>query len=155
MIGIETIVEDGRWNQAFSDAEALAARSFEAARAKDARLAGAVALLLADDALLKDLNKRFRGKDNPTNVLSFPSGEKAPGFIGDIAIAYETCALEASQKNVALADHAAHLIVHGLLHLAGHDHENDADADAMEALEIEILDALGVSNPYAHEERVD
>ncbi len=155
MIGIETVVEDGRWADAVGDAEALAARSFEAAQAKEARLAGAIALLLADDALLKDLNKRFRGKDKPTNVLSFPSGEEAPGFIGDIAIAYETCAIEAAQKNIALADHAAHLIVHGLLHLAGHDHENDSDAEAMEALEIEILDAMGVSNPYACEERVD
>lgn len=155
MIGIETVVEDDRWATAVSDPEALAARSFEAAQAKEARVGGAVALLLGDDALLRDLNKRFRGKDKPTNVLSFPSGENAPGFIGDIAIAFETCALEAAQKNIALADHAAHLIVHGLLHLAGYDHENDADAETMEALEADILDGMGVSNPYADEERVD
>lgn len=155
MIGIETIVEDARWGAALGDAEALAARCFEAARAKEDRLAGEVALLLADDAMLRALNAQFRGKDKPTNVLSFPSDEAPPGFLGDIAVAYETAAREADEKGIALADHAAHLIVHGLLHLVGHDHETAEEAEKMEALEIDVLDGLGVSNPYAAEERVD
>lgn len=155
MIGIETIVESDRWRAALGGVEALAARCFEAARLGEPRLGGEIALLLADDAALRALNARFRGKDAPTNVLSFPSGEEAPGFLGDIAVAFETAAREADEKGIALADHAAHLIVHGLLHLVGHDHETAEEAEKMEALEIDVLDALGVSNPYAAEERVD
>lgn len=146
MISIETIVEDERWRAAVAGVDALAERAFAAARAREPRIAGAVALLLADDAELRALNARFRGKDAPTNVLSFPSGDADP--LGDIAIAFETVAREAAEKSVIFADHLAHLIVHGLLHLAGHDHEGDADAARMEALEVDILDAIGVPNPY-------
>jgi len=152
--GIETVIEDARWTEALGDAQALAACCFDAARQGRPELAGEVALLLADDATLSKLNARFRGRDKPTNVLSFPSGETPPGFIGDIALAFETCEKEAAEKSIALADHAAHLIVHGLLHLAGHDHEEDAEAEVMEALEVDILDAIGVSNPYSSEKRV-
>lgn len=153
MIGIETMIEADAWTRALPDAEALAWRCFDAARAKEGRLAGAVALLLADDAALQRLNARFRGKEAATNVLSFPSS--AAGFLGDIALAYETCAREAEEKHLSFGDHVAHLIVHGLLHLVGHDHQTDADAEAMERLEIDILDALGVSNPYGGLESAD
>lgn len=152
--GIETVIEDARWTEALGDAQALATCCFDAARQGRPELAGEVALLLADDATLSKLNARFRGRDKPTNVLSFPSGETPPGFIGDIALAFETCEKEAAEKSIVLADHAAHLIVHGLLHLAGHDHEEDAEAEVMEALEVDILDAIGVSNPYSSEKRV-
>lgn len=152
---LETIIEAEAWETALPDAEALAARVFAAARAREPRLSGSAALLLTDDAAVQDLNARFRGKDAPTNVLSFPSDEPAPGFLGDIALGYETCAREAREKGVALADHAAHLIAHGLLHLVGYDHIEDADAEEMERLETEILAGLGVSDPYRLEEFED
>ncbi|HXI87969.1 MAG TPA: rRNA maturation RNase YbeY [Parvularculaceae bacterium] len=148
MIGIETIVGGGDWRRALPEPHGLAARVFDAARAKEPRLGGEVALLLTDDAAVRALNKRFRGKDEPTNVLSFPSGAPAPGFLGDIALAYETCAREAEGKTARLADHAAHLIAHGLLHLVGYDHMEDRDAVLMEGLETAILDAVGVCDPY-------
>jgi len=152
---LETIIEAEAWETALPDAEALAARVFAAARAREPRLSGSAALLLTDDGAVQDLNARFRGKDAPTNVLSFPSDEPAPGFLGDIALGYETCAREAREKGVALADHAAHLIAHGLLHLVGYDHIEDADAEEMERLETEILAGLGVSDPYRLEEFED
>lgn len=116
-------------------------------------------LLFADDAEVQTLNRQWRAKDKPTNVLSFPMLERPallslapdgpPELLGDLALALETCAREAAEKGVSLQDHAAHLIVHGLLHLAGHDHETSAaDADAMEALEIKALALLGIADPY-------
>lgn len=153
MISIETIVEDARWSAAVADIEARAARAFEAARAREPRISADTALLLADDAMLRDLNLRFRGQDKATNVLSFPSGEYET--LGDIAIAFETALRESGEKGIALADHAVHLIVHGLLHLAGHDHEETREARRMEALEVEILGALGVENPYTDAEEAD
>jgi probable rRNA maturation factor len=111
-------------------------------------------ILLADDATLHDLNRRFRGIDKPTNVLSFPAGDdRLPGdggpvVLGDIAIAYETCALEAGRDRKPLADHLTHLVVHGVLHLRGYDHEIEREAEVMERLETELLDGLGVADPY-------
>ncbi len=116
-------------------------------------------LLFADDAEVRVLNREWRAKDKPTNVLSFPmleredllalAGDGPPELLGDIALALETCAREAAEKGAALADHAAHLIVHGLLHLAGHDHETGPnEARAMELLEIKALALLGVADPY-------
>jgi probable rRNA maturation factor len=153
MIGIETIIDADAWRRALPDAEALASRCFDAARGRSAKLDGAVALLLGDDRALKALNARFRGKNAPTNVLSFPS--TSPGRLGDIAVAFETCVREAEEKGVSISDHAAHLIVHGILHLAGFDHQTDREAAAMEGLEIDILDALGISNPYGGAEGLD
>ncbi|GGD47194.1 rRNA maturation RNase YbeY [Erythrobacter arachoides] len=116
-------------------------------------------LLFTTDAELQALNRDWRGKDKPTNVLSFPMLERPdlvhlapdgpPEMLGDAALAHETCAREAAAKAIALEDHAAHLVVHGLLHLAGYDHElSDADADAMEALEAKALALMGIANPY-------
>lgn len=152
MIGIETIIDDDGWRRNLAGAASLADRVFEATRRREARLEGEAALLLTSDDALQALNARFRGKHEPTNVLSFPVGAGAPGFLGDIALGYETCAREAAEKGVPLADHAAHLVAHGLLHLVGHDHIDDADAARMQRLEVEILDAIGVSNPYENEE---
>ena len=143
---IEIVVEDERWKDALIDAEAFAAQCAAAAGALEKKISGAAALLLADDVALCDLNRRFRGKDKPTNVLSFPAG--AAGFLGDIAMAYETCAREAEAEGIAFRDHAAHLIVHGLLHLVGYDHEADDEAERMERLETRILASLGVADPY-------
>jgi probable rRNA maturation factor len=116
---------------------------------------GDVSLCLADDATLRALNLRWRGIDKPTNVLSFPSappdrlGEATT--LGDIALAYETLAREAEDLGVSLADHYRHLLVHGFLHLIGYDHEKDAEAERMEALEAKTLARLGVGDPYARE----
>lgn len=116
-------------------------------------------LLGCDDAAIADLNSEFRDKPTPTNVLSWPAEELTPpklpvpdpdGTIelGDIAMAYETCAREAEEQGKTLADHSAHLLVHGLLHLFGYDHESDEDATLMEGLEKEILGKLGIKDPY-------
>jgi probable rRNA maturation factor len=114
-----------------------------------------VSLCLADDAALRELNLRWRGLDKPTNVLSFPSAPAGrlvdATTLGDIALAYETLAREAENLGVPLADHYRHLIAHGFLHLIGYDHETDAEAGRMEALETKILARLGVGDPYAHE----
>jgi probable rRNA maturation factor len=116
---------------------------------------GDVSLCLADDAVLRALNLRWRGLDKPTNVLSFPAapldhhGDRTA--LGDIALAYETLALEADDLGLSLADHYRHLLAHGFLHLIGYDHETDADAERMEALETRILTRLGVGDPYARE----
>ncbi len=116
-------------------------------------------LLFTSDAEVHALNRQWRGKDKPTNVLSFPMlsrdellalpHEGPPEMLGDIALAYETCAREAEEKGIPLAHHAAHLIVHGLLHLAGYDHETGPEqAEEMELLEIKALALMGIANPY-------
>ena len=116
---------------------------------------GDLSLCLADDAALRALNLRWRGLDKPTNVLSFPAAPLGHGgdatTLGDIALAYETIAREAEDLGVPLADHYRHLLAHGFLHLIGYDHETDAEADRMEALETRILTRLGVGDPYSRE----
>nr|WP_301298439.1 rRNA maturation RNase YbeY [Qipengyuania citrea] len=116
-------------------------------------------VLFTSDADVHALNKEWRGKDKPTNVLSFPmlqrgdlldlAPEGPPEMLGDLALAAGTCAREAADKGVPLEAHAAHLLIHGLLHLAGHDHvDSDTQAEAMEALEIAALAKLGIADPY-------
>lgn len=104
-----------------------------------------ISIVLADDTFVRKLNRNFRGKDKPTNVLSF-SGEGE--HLGDIVLARQTILREAKEQKKNPRDHAVHLIVHGMLHLAGHDHEQSKDASTMEALEIKILKKLGIANPY-------
>jgi probable rRNA maturation factor len=125
-----------------------------ASESQDRGAAGDVSLCLADDAALQALNLSWRGIDKPTNVLSFPAAPGRPGeapTLGDITLAYETLAREAEDLGVSLADHYRHLLVHGFLHLIGYDHETDAEAERMEALETRILTRLGVADPYARE----
>ena len=148
---VDVEAEDDGWAAAVPDVEARVRRAAEAALA--AVGGGAVVVLLTDDATVRDLNNRFRDKDSATNVLSFPAAAapgsaEATGASGDIALAFGVCRVEAEAQAVALADHIAHLVIHGVLHLAGHDHEDDAEADAMEALEVRLLDGLGISDPY-------
>jgi probable rRNA maturation factor len=112
---------------------------------------GSIGVLVADDGRIRELNKRWRKIDKPTNVLSFPYPTQPSGpvrHIGDLAISYETAAREAAVENKSLSDHVAHLSVHGFLHLLGYDHETDAKAEAMEQLERAILGRIGVSDPY-------
>lgn len=144
----DVIIDDERWPEALDDAEALAGACRSAAAGFEPLLRAGAALLFADDATLQDLNRRFRGLDKPTNVLSFPAGGEGGAFLGDIAVAYETCCREAEAQGIAFRDHVAHLIVHGLLHLAGHDHEEALEAERMESLERAILAQLGIADPY-------
>ncbi|HEX4198675.1 MAG TPA: rRNA maturation RNase YbeY [Caulobacteraceae bacterium] len=148
---IEVAIEDDAWVVVLPDAEALAMAAAVAALAQVGGESGEVAILLADDAAIRALNGRFRGQDKPTNVLSFPAGPGADGLAGDIILAYGTCAAEAAAQAKPLADHLRHLVVHGVLHLHGHDHGDDAEAVAMETLERRILQGLGVPDPYAAE----
>lgn len=147
-----------------TDWEALAARAAAAAASVAPELASdalLVSLVLADDDEVHALNRQWRARDQPTNVLSFPmlsrdevlraaADPDHEGMLGDMILAHGVCAREAADKRVALEAHAAHLIVHGLLHLAGHDHETgSAEAAAMERLEINALAQMGLPDPYA------
>jgi probable rRNA maturation factor len=157
------VVADG-W-QSEPDAEAVILRAIAtAAEMADADTGEAeLAVMLTDDAGIRTLNKNWRGIDKPTNVLSFPAlpptgpagPDDAPRMLGDIAIAFETTRQEADDEQKPFDHHLGHLAVHGFLHLIGYDHETDDDAEAMEALETEILAQLGIPDPYGNRERMD
>ena len=147
---IEVESEDEAWSNAVPDWARLSAEAAE--RALDAssdRAAMDVAILLADDETVRDLNDRFRHKNVPTNVLSFPAHRTATGALGDIVLAYGVCAREAGEQGKPLAAHLQHLVAHGVLHLLGYDHEDEADAQIMEDLERRVLKQLGLPDPYA------
>ncbi len=135
------------WRRALPDAAARARRAVHAALVSAGAAAPLeVAVLLGDDLALRRLNAKFRGQDRPTNVLAFPDG--ADGRAGDLALALETCVAEAAAQGKSLGDHLSHLVVHGTLHLLGHDHAGAAPARRMEALERRILEGLGIGDPY-------
>jgi probable rRNA maturation factor len=140
-------IEDPAWSAALPDAERLVRDAAGAARGD--RGEGGVAILLTDDETVRDLNASFRGVDAPTNVLAFPAGSNPEHFLGDIALAFGACEREAGGQGKTLADHLRHLVIHGVLHLLGYDHQDDAEATAMESRERELLAGLGVSDPYA------
>jgi probable rRNA maturation factor len=146
---IDVDVEDPNWASAVPDVEAWVQR---AALAAAADREGSIAILLTDDGTVRDLNARFRDKDRPTNVLSFPGADMPmPGaapHLGDIVLAYGICAGEAEAQSKTLSSHLTHLVVHGVLHLLGQDHQTDPEAEAMEAEEKAILAALGIADPY-------
>jgi probable rRNA maturation factor len=149
---IDVIVEAEPWN-AVPAVQDLARRAAGAATfGFDVEDGEELNILLCDDARIRALNSGFRGFDKPTNVLSFPAAD-APGrrSLGDIAIAYETVRREADEEGKSVADHLAHMVVHGVLHLLGHDHETDAEAEEMEDLERLALERLGVADPYRGE----
>ena len=145
-----------------TDWDALAERASEAVASVELALALerlTTSILFTSDEQVHELNREWRGKDKPTNVLSFPMLERdnllaleadgLPEMLGDIALALETCQREAHEKDISLRDHTAHLLIHGFLHLAGHDHvDSDDQAAAMEKLEIEALAKLGIADPY-------
>ncbi|MGE0742968.1 MAG: rRNA maturation RNase YbeY [Hyphomonadaceae bacterium] len=131
--------------------EEFLSRALAAAAAAEGK-SGGVSLLLGDDSAIAALNAQFRGKQGPTNVLSFPpafAGEGGDDFLGDIALAAETIAAEAEFQGKRFENHAAHLVVHGFLHLLGYDHMEPAEAEAMEARERAIVASLGIDDPYA------
>jgi len=163
---VECVIEDARWEAL--GLEALAERAARAALAELELPEVGLQLVVmgCDDARIAALNADFRGKPQPTNVLSWPAWDlsaeaeggapeaaevgsaEEPEALGDIAIAYETCAREAEEAGKPMADHVTHLIVHGLLHCLGYDHVRDGDAEVMEALEVRILASLGLPDPY-------
>ena len=145
-------VENPAWRRRLPDAARRARRAAGAALA-EAGTRGAVelAVVLSDDARVRLLNREWRGKDAPTNVLSFPAEATPPAgprMLGDVILAFGTCAREAKAQGKTLGAHATHLVVHGVLHLLGHDHQDDAAAGRMEALERRVLARLGIADPY-------
>ena len=138
------LIEDPRW-RTHRGLQARLKNAAEAAAAA-AKLKGGFTILLAGDKRLRALNRDFREQDKPTNVLSFPGTD---AYAGDIAIAYGVTSREARAAGKNFADHAVHLAVHGVLHLAGYDHETPKDAKLMEPLEVKILKRLGIADPYA------
>ncbi len=162
---LEISIKDARWTQvAFAALAERAAQVVLKARSLDPEECE-ISILACDDARIATLNAEFRGKETPTNVLSWPAEDLSPEqegaepeapeadfageiCLGDIAVSYDTCLREAEEAGKTLDDHVTHLMVHGLLHLLGFDHIRDGDATRMEALEVEILSGMGISDPY-------
>ena len=150
----EVAVTSDQWLAAVTEPEAICRRAVAAVLAREAVGPSEVSVLLADDRLIAELNRDYRGIDRPTNVLSFPAGstERAPGqahiLLGDVVVAVETARREAAAQGRSAADHLAHLVVHGTLHLLGYDHEEDDEAEVMERREVELLSGLGIADPY-------
>ncbi|MCZ8333747.1 MAG: rRNA maturation RNase YbeY [Rhodobacteraceae bacterium] len=164
---VDIVIEDDKW-EAFG-LEALAERACAATLdgVGLGTLGFSVVLMGCDDARIAALNADFRGKPQPTNVLSWPSEERAadvaggvpdlpvpgdaeePCELGDIAISFETCEREAAEQGKPMVEHVTHLVVHGLLHCLGYDHVDEADAAVMESLEVRILASMGLSDPYS------
>lgn len=142
---------DPRWRNTRGLAARLTAAAELALRRGKARRNAALTILLADDAQLRLLNRDFRGKNKPTNVLSFPAPPNQEGYLGDLALAHGVTQGEARAAHKRFADHATHLVVHGVLHLLGFDHVCDRAAREMEPLETRILAELGIADPYASE----
>ena len=151
------------WDARAAEAAAAALALTPFASLADAAPLVEIAVRLTDDIEVQALNRDFRGKDKPTNVLSFPqvqddlleslaNSDDGEILLGDIVLARETCMREAEEKGVSVVDHATHLIIHGTLHLVGYDHMDDAAAAAMEALEVKALASLGIANPYADQD---
>ncbi|MFE1601380.1 rRNA maturation RNase YbeY [Methylobacterium sp. ID0610] len=150
---IDVVLEDERWEEAVPDLGAFVRGAVEAALAVlPPEGPVEVSVVLTDDEAVQELNRTWRGKDKPTNVLSFPAGHPHGGGLrplGDVVLAYDTMLRESGEQSKPLGHHLAHLLVHGTLHLLGQDHETDeAEAEAMEALEVTALRRLGIPDPY-------
>jgi len=149
---IEVEIEADGWMMASEPFSAVREAAIAALTAAKAGAGSEVTVLLADDAEIRSLNNRFRAVDKPTNVLSFPAEPLFAPHLGDVILAYETCAREAADQGKSLRDHLQHLVAHGVLHLLGWDHQSDAEAEAMEALERDVLASLGVADPFRDRE---
>jgi probable rRNA maturation factor len=162
---VELVIEDARWEaeDLGAVAEEAALRTLAAAGLEPERYE--ISLLACDDRRIAALNAEFRGREQPTNVLSWPAlgltpaepgarppapraGAAAPVFLGDLALAFETCGREAASAGIPLGHHAAHLVVHGCLHLLGYDHATERDAALMESIERNTLASMGIGDPY-------
>ena len=147
---IEVIVRSARWRKRPTAKTIVKKAVLAAAKAVSTRPTE-LAIVLSDDSAIRTLNRDWRGKNAPTNVLSFPAPKTDGGptkFIGDIVIAYETLARECDDEDRVFLHHLAHLTVHGFLHLIGYDHQSDSDADEMEGLESKIMNVLNMPDPY-------
>jgi probable rRNA maturation factor len=150
---IDVAAESDSWNR-ISGVEACVRRAAEAAMLDGEAPPSEISVILSDDEHLRELNKQHRGMDKPTNVLSFPPARMktpagVPRFLGDIVIAFETVEREAQEEAKPIENHLTHLVVHGVLHLLGYDHEDDEEAEMMEARERQILARMGIPDPYA------
>ena len=149
---LDLVIENEAWGQV-PNLELIAEQAVAAALPKGEQ-SKIITLLFSDDETMQELNKDWRGKDAPTNVLSFPAPKDQPvhpgelPLLGDIVLGFGTCAREAQEAGKTLTNHTCHLIVHGVLHLLGYDHVDDQEAEKMEAAEIKILSTLNISNPY-------
>jgi probable rRNA maturation factor len=149
-LDVDLVCDAGDWT-ALGDADAVVQAAASAVAAWPGLLTqtSTVSIALSSDAEVGALNAQFRAKAKPTNVLSFPAGAGAPeDFLGDIILAAETVKREAGEQGTPFTHHVQHLIVHGVLHVLGFDHQTAADAERMEALEISILASMGIANPY-------
>jgi probable rRNA maturation factor len=147
-------VEDSAWRSQWprhaSDIRKLIAAACPSVRFPKGQPEGVMAIVLADDKRLKGLNRQFRGKNKPTNVLSFPDDEEP---FGGIALAFETIQREAKEQGKPFVNHVKHMILHGFLHLLGFDHQSDREARLMERLETAILAELAIPNPYEFKDK--
>ncbi len=159
-VQIDILIEDKKWGKARLGVKTLFPLVLETAcktLPEKIKVPLEVTVTLSNDKAIKILNRDHRGKNKPTNVLSFPLWESRDDIptgrdavpIGDIIIAFETMAREAVEQEKSLKDHMAHMLVHGFLHLLGYDHMNDAEAEEMESLEVKILKKLKIKDPYA------
>lgn len=139
-------LQAGDWKAVLANYRAVIGAAVRGALAHEDMVDGAVNVALMNDDAMREINHQFRGKDKPTNVLSFPSEDE--GEFGDIALALETIVREAQEQQKSFHDHLMHLVVHGVLHLLGEDHEVESEAQAMESKEIAILARMGIENPY-------
>lgn len=148
MIELDLRVEEDGWASAISELERICETALTAG-AKVGKVEGQVSLLLTGDNQIRALNRDWRGKDKPTDVLSFEADEMDRPFLGDIAVSLGVSSADADARGISLAQHLSHLLIHGYLHLIGHDHIDDTDAAKMEALEVEALASLGWPDPYS------
>jgi probable rRNA maturation factor len=150
---IDVLIDAGQWKKA-GQIRQLVRRAVHEAAETQSTSGSELAIVLTNDSAIRQLNRLWRGVDAPTNVLSFPAATRQeadePAHLGDIVLAYETVAHEARDEGKPLANHVAHLVVHGYLHLLGFDHERNADAEAMEQTERKILRRLAIPDPYRH-----
>lgn len=147
-LDVDILVKEPAWEQVLEEQEPLTMSAIGAALSQlSAPKIGELSVALINDAEMQDLNKAYRGKDRPTNVLSFPDEGPAP-LLGDIVVALETVQREAKEKSISLSDHFVHMIIHGFLHLQGYDHIDPDEAEHMERLEIAALASMEIDNPY-------
>lgn len=147
MIELDLRVAEPAWTETLPGLTDICQTALNAG-AVHQKAAGEVSLLLTNDEEIQTLNRDWRGKDKPTDVLSFPADPVDAPFLGDIAISLGVCQKDAASREIALDQHLAHLLIHGFLHLLGHDHKDDTEAAEMESLEIAALASLGWPDPY-------